>query len=35
MWDHRDVSDNEWMVEAIKGGESKRLMYASMIDPTR
>jgi len=26
-WDHRDVSDGERMVEAIKGAEGRRLMY--------
>ena len=28
MWSHRKVSDGERMVEAIKGIEGKRLMYA-------
>jgi hypothetical protein len=28
-WDRRNVSDGERMVDAIKGAEGKRLMYAS------
>jgi len=29
VWNHRKVTDGERMVAAIKGGEGKRLMYAS------
>jgi hypothetical protein len=27
MWDHRNVSDGERMVEAVKGAEGNRLLY--------